>query len=136
METAIEDAVSKAAWVAPLWWRIRDLKPLVSGFIGRKDWKQFFFLNEGEIFEEKEFVNKRGLTKRIDRLIVKEKEVLIVDYKSSPDFKEENLGQMLEYIAIIREIYPDKAVKGYFLYFDRPDIEEINGESYKFRVPG
>ncbi len=136
IETAIEEAVSKAAWMAPLWWRIRDLKPLVSEFIGRKNWKQFFFLNEGEAFEEKEFVNKRGLTKRIDRLIVKEKEALVVDYKSSPDFKEKNLQQMLEYIAIIREIYPDKAVKGYFLYFDRPDIEEINGESYKSQVPG
>ena len=127
IETAIDEAVSKAAWMAPIWWRIRDLKPLVNEFIGRECWKQFFFQNEGKVFVEKEFVNKRGLAKRIDRLIVKEKEVILADYKSSCDFKEKNIEQMLEYIAIIKEIYPDKEVKGYFLYFDHPDIEEING---------
>jgi ATP-dependent helicase/nuclease subunit A len=128
IDPIIERALSKAAWEFPQSIKSRDLKTLISGFIMRKNWKQFFFCQGAEVFQEKEFITGRGQTKRIDRLIVKDGLVLIADYKSSPDLKEENILQMREYIALAKEIYLNKAVKGYFLYFDRPDIEEINGE--------
>jgi len=127
IDLTIKQALSKAVWEFPQSIKSRDLKTLITGYIKRKTWKQFFFCQGAEVFQEKEFITSRGQTKRIDRLIVKDSLVLIVDYKSSPDLKEENLLQMQEYIALAKEIYLNKAIKGYFLYFDRPDIEEING---------
>ena len=127
IDSTINQTLSKAVWEFPRSIKSRYLKTLITGYIKRKTWKQFFFCPGAEVFQEKEFITSRGQTKRIDRLIVKDSLVLIVDYKSSPDLKEENLLQMREYIALAKEIYLNKAIKGYFLYFDRPDIEEING---------
>jgi ATP-dependent exoDNAse (exonuclease V) beta subunit len=127
IDSAIDEALDKASWQSPSRIETGKLKTLVRQFLDRPSWEQFFFLEHGSVCEEKEFVNNLGQTKRIDRLIVTDKEVLICDYKSSPDLKDKFLPQMLEYIGILKEIYPESRVKGYVLYFDRPDIEEING---------
>ena len=127
LETTIDQALIK---VFPKLAMPRDsqkLKDKIRELLKRKTWKQFFFAESAKILNEQEFITSLGQTKRIDRLIVNSYRVQIVDYKSSPDFKEENIRQMLEYVALVREIYPQKAIKGYFLYFDREDVEEIDG---------
>ena len=45
--------------------------------------KKFFYLSGSRMFCEKEIVNGFGDTKRIDRLIISEKEAWVIDYKSS-----------------------------------------------------
>ncbi len=127
LETIIASAVKRAAGLFPEWVDIGDFKTTVSELIGRKSWRRFFFLDQGQVYQERAFITGRGQTKRIDRLIVNDAEVIIVDYKSALTRQEEDLLQMREYLALIKEIYPDKAVKGYFLYFTSPEIEEING---------
>ena len=67
----------------------------------------------------------KGDTKRIDRIIVKEKEVWIVDYKSSRESNEKYLTQIKEYIDIIKKVYPQKYVKGFLLYLDETKFEEV-----------
>jgi ATP-dependent helicase/nuclease subunit A len=127
IETAVDLALEKARCKLPPRVDSQKLKTQVRQFLDRSSWKQFFFLDDGSIFQEIEFLNSLGQTKRIDRLVVKDNQVLICDYKSSDDFKEKNKAQMLEYIGILKEVYPKMSVKGYILYFDRQDIEEING---------
>ncbi len=122
----ITQAINKAFWEYP-GRKINDLEPDIREYINRQTWNKFFFLEDGLVFTEKEFIINSGQTKRIDRLIVKEKEALVIDYKSSLDSNDKNLQQMIEYINIIGSIYPGKTVKGYFLYFDKSGIEEING---------
>ncbi|MCX5708196.1 MAG: PD-(D/E)XK nuclease family protein, partial [Candidatus Omnitrophica bacterium] len=127
IDSTVDEAIDKAMWKLPLRTDSQKLKALVRQFLDRSSWARFFFIDHGSVFQEKEFVNNLGQTKRIDRLVVKEEEILVCDYKSSPDLKEKFLPQMLEYTGILKEVYPGARVKGYILYFDRPDIEEING---------
>ncbi len=87
--------------------------------------EHFFVVPDGDIFVEKQLVSRAGVLRRVDRLIVKENEIWVVDYKSSREGKEKFLEQVKEYLAIIREIEPNKKVKGFLLYLDEATFEEV-----------
>jgi ATP-dependent exoDNAse (exonuclease V) beta subunit len=117
--------------------------------------KDFFFVGDGEVYQEKDVVTAKGETRRLDRLIVKKDEVWVVDYKSSVDDSIEGDGQtrgpdaalarstgkwrpegsslgsgayqdqVREYMAIKDAIYPGKSVKGFLVYLDTLTVEEV-----------
>jgi ATP-dependent exoDNAse (exonuclease V) beta subunit len=86
--------------------------------------KELFFCEAGRVWTEKEAVNRFGDTKRIDRLILKDDQALIMDFKSGAE-EEGHLKQIKEYIELIKAIYPDKKVRGYLLYIDELKIKEV-----------
>jgi ATP-dependent exoDNAse (exonuclease V) beta subunit len=89
--------------------------------------KAFFYVKEGNVYQEKEVVNSFGDTKRIDRLIVTPKEAWIVDYKSVKDDFEAYKEQIGEYMKIIKSLYPRLKVRGFLIYLDTLTSEEIYG---------
>lgn len=94
--------------------------------IEEDDLRPFFAVPDGEVWTEKEVVDSRGHARRLDRVIFKENEVWVVDFKSSKLGREESRRQMQEYILITRGMYPEKKVKGYLIYLDGVEIEEVN----------
>ena len=100
---------------------------IVRGLLEEEKFKPFFYVKEGSVFQEKELVNSFGDTKRIDRLIVTPKEAWIVDYKSSRDEFETYKGQIIEYMNIVKPLYPKLKVRGFLIYFDTLMSEEISG---------
>jgi ATP-dependent exoDNAse (exonuclease V) beta subunit len=94
----------------------------IRNFINRQDVRPFFYLPDGsQVFCEKEFVNAYGDTKRIDRLIVFEDKVWVVDYKLSPESKEQHQKQMDGYIELIKQFYPNHKISGHVLYLQQRD---------------
>ncbi|MDD5194446.1 MAG: UvrD-helicase domain-containing protein [Candidatus Omnitrophica bacterium] len=91
----------------------------------KEEMHDIFYVKDGQVFCEKELVNNFGDLKRIDRLIVKNSQVWIVDYKSSAKEKEASLAQVIEYMRIIGEIYPGKKARGFLVYLDEAKIEEV-----------
>lgn len=87
--------------------------------------KPFFYVEEGLIYREKEVVNIYGDTRRIDRLIVKEKEAWIIDYKLTADCSGKYQEQVKEYMDIIKDIYGGREVKGFILYIEEAKVEEV-----------
>jgi len=86
-------------------------------FINRQDVRPFFYLPiSTKVYCEKEFVNKYGDTKRIDRLIVLENEVQIIDFKLSPGAEGEHQKQIDGYIELLKQFYPKHKVTGQILY--------------------
>jgi len=86
---------------------------------------QFFEVNDGQVECEKDVVNRFGQTRRIDRLIVKDKEVWVIDYKSTREGEEGHKAQVSEYMDIIKDIYPGKAVRGFLIYLDEKKCEVV-----------
>lgn len=97
----------------------------IKALINDPRFKELFFSAAGKVFTEKEVVNRFADTKRIDRLILKPDEAIIVDFKSGTEV-EDQVKQIREYIELIKAIYPDKLVKGYLLYVDELMIKEVN----------
>ncbi|MFH1768272.1 MAG: UvrD-helicase domain-containing protein [Candidatus Omnitrophota bacterium] len=89
--------------------------------------RDIFFVQGGEVFCEKEIVDSRGNKKRLDRLIVREDDVSIVDYKSRQGDREGDRKQVKEYMALAAAIFPRYEVKGYLLYLNNLTLCEVDG---------
>lgn len=88
--------------------------------------REFFDLADGEdVFTEKDIVNLQGHTRRIDRLIVRESTVDIVDFKSGFEREEEQQAQVREYMDLTKTVYPQKKVRGFLLYLDEVKVVEV-----------
>lgn len=101
------------------------LETKIKTLLNDSHFKGLFFCEGSRVFTEKEVVNRFGDTKRIDRLILKDDEVVIIDFKSGRE-EEGQAKQIKEYIELIRAIYPGKKVKGCLLYVDELLIKEVN----------
>ncbi len=98
---------------------------LIEKILKDKKLASFFYCEKANVLTEKDVVTKNGETKRLDRLIVKDNEVWIVDYKSSRDTQGRYDDQVKEYKTIMQKLYPKHKVKGYLLYLDTIDAEEV-----------
>ncbi len=122
---AVKRAIEKTRVNFP---HINDFAPYeccINGLLDKKKLSCYFEAEDGEIYLEKEIVDLNGNTKRIDRLIIKPKEILIIDYKSAKDNTNLYYGQIREYMEIIKEIYPDFIIRGVLIYFDDLSREEV-----------
>ncbi|HDI45724.1 MAG TPA: hypothetical protein ENF60_00115, partial [Candidatus Omnitrophica bacterium] len=106
--------------------QLNEYKQLIDRIVDDNAFRRFFYLDGGRVYQEKEIVDSQGLTKRIDRLIIKDNEVWVVEYKTGiplPEYRD----QVKEYMDIIKGIYPGYKVRGYILYLDTKIVEEIDG---------
>ena len=81
------------------------------------------------------------LSGRIDRLVVTADRVLIIDYKSNrpaPDRAEDAAiayqRQMAGYVALLRQIYPDKTVEAALLWTDGPKLTPLSEALVNLRL--
>ncbi|MCX5642674.1 MAG: PD-(D/E)XK nuclease family protein, partial [Candidatus Omnitrophica bacterium] len=105
---------------------LAELEKKVRRLLDDPRFKPLFFLSEGEsVFLEKDVVDSRGNTRRIDRLIIKLNRIDVIDYKSSGEGLSEHRKQLAEYVDIIKEIYPDSEVVGILIYLDSLKMVEV-----------
>ena len=98
--------------------------------------KPFFYCGKAQVLTEKEIVNTQGHLKRLDRLIIGEKDVGIVDFKSSREGEDQYAEQVRDYMNIVATMYPGKTVKGWLVYLDSIEIEEVGGSHQVSRPQG
>lgn len=117
-----------------------EQEEILKDLFSREELMFLFQVKGGQVFTEKEIVDKNGQTKRLDRLIVTDDEVIVADYKASR-IKDEGLrikgegggkegvhpyhAQVKDYMNVVAEMYPAKTVKGYLLYLEDLSLEEI-----------
>ena len=89
----------------------------------------FPFFNGGyRVLNEQEVVSVAGddpVLRRIDRMLVGEDEVLVVEYKTGSDKLPQYREQVLEYVDIVTSIYEGKAVRPFLAYPDLLEVEEV-----------
>ncbi|MCX5697703.1 MAG: UvrD-helicase domain-containing protein [Candidatus Omnitrophica bacterium] len=124
-KAALEQALELCRARFPLIEDFAEFKNTLQALLSREELRDFFEVAAGNVFTEKEIVNRFGDTKRIDRLVITPVEAIILDYKSEKEEAGDNQEQVREYIAIIREIYPKLKVRGLLLYLDDLSTEEI-----------
>jgi len=87
--------------------------------------KPFFRPEEGDVFCEQEIAYRNGDIGRIDRVIVKEKEVWVVDYKSSRQEAQEGAAQVRRYAEAVGRVFAGRKVRGFLIYLDTAQGEEV-----------
>ncbi|HXG38590.1 MAG TPA: UvrD-helicase domain-containing protein [Bacteroidota bacterium] len=76
------------------------------------------------ILNEQEIVDASGQLHRVDRIVVDQEAVTVLDYKTGEE-QEEHHEQVRHYRQIVRELYPEKPVQGILLYLDRKIVREV-----------
>ena len=92
--------------------------------------KSFFSENSETEVPIAGIVHGRFISRRIDRLVIDNtsKTIRILDYKTdtNPDnFREKYFAQIREYIALLKQIYPDYDISGYILWLHNWTLERI-----------
>lgn len=103
-----------------------DIKELLLSNFNKKEFNCFFQLkDEDKVYKEKDIVNSKGHLKRIDRFIVRENVIDVIDFKTGEEYQQEHTQQVKEYISLLKEIYPDKKINGYLCYLDEQLVKEV-----------
>jgi len=124
-ESLINEALGAASFEYPNFLDLEEFEKKIKKILISPDLNHIFYVPDGEVYREQEVVNSRGDTKRIDRLIIKEKEAWVIDYKLSAEKNDQYQKQLKEYMEIISNIYPGKTVKGFLLYLDQEKITTV-----------
>ncbi|MBP7162453.1 MAG: PD-(D/E)XK nuclease family protein, partial [Candidatus Omnitrophica bacterium] len=124
-EKAVALAIRQARVLYPQIGDGLDYQALVCRFILAEQIRPFFYIKEGEVFQEWETVDRQGQTRRIDRLIRGPREIWVADFKSSRDAGEDYPQQVRAYMRLVTELFPEKTVRGFLLYLDAATAEEV-----------
>ncbi len=123
---ALGRAVEEARLRFPLAGCVEECAEAVRALLSAPAVAPIFFPGEGaEVRSEIEVADRNGRRWRIDRLIVLPDAVRIVDWKSSAAEREGHAAQMRAYAALVREIYPGRAVRASLVYLDSGEVEEV-----------
>ena len=84
-----------------------------------------FFCEQNEVINEKEFVDRFGNTIRIDKLVIKQDSIDIIDFKSSI-YDEQNIKkQLIHYKSVVEDIYSKKQVNTYVVDIENNMVVEF-----------
>ena len=120
-------ARQKAGALFPYIKNLDEYISTVENLLEAEQFRPFFYLKEGRLYQEKEIIDPAGNTKRIDRLIITDKELWIVDYKSSRKDSQTHKEQIIEYMHIVKPLYPQLKARCFLIYLDVLMLEEVYG---------
>lgn len=124
-EEEIKNAAQRAILLYPFMENLDEIGNTLKNIVDTDGIKRFFYVENGKVLQEKEMMDSNGNLKRADRIIIKDNEVWVIDYKSSRDKSDSHINQLREYKDILKQIYPKNTVKGYLLYLDTASVEEV-----------
>ncbi len=104
-----------------------EIEEKVRKIISNELLKRYFSPTEGmTIYCEVDVIDEAGNTKRIDRLVIENDSVTLLDFKTG---SRENISrdkkQIKEYIDLIRKVYPDRGIRGLIIYLEPFMVVEV-----------
>ncbi len=98
----------------------------VRSFFDNPVFCRFFAPEDDAVFHtEKEIVDGKGNTFKMDRIIVRPNVVDVVDYKTGKTHRAAHEEQINHYGRLISEIYPGKEVRKYIVYIETGEVVEV-----------
>ncbi|MCC6599751.1 MAG: UvrD-helicase domain-containing protein [Crocinitomicaceae bacterium] len=85
-----------------------------------------WFSDKYKVFTEAEFILPNGTIQRPDRVLIRDNDVIVIDFKTGLPRKSYH-RQVAGYMNVLREIY-QKPVKGFLAYTKPLKIEEVTHE--------
>lgn len=97
--------------------KAKVVKSLLSFLSGSQAAQLFAAQQDRQVLIEAEFIDKTGSLFRMDRVLVDNNSVTVIDFKTGGENTEKYTAQMKNYLAIIAEVYA-KPAKGLLAYVD------------------
>jgi len=78
------------------------------------------------VLNEREFVRGDGQLFRLDRVVVDPSTVSVLDYKTGSE-REEYAEQVRNYMNIVKDVFPNREVRGFLAYVDTAVVKPVAG---------
>jgi ATP-dependent exoDNAse (exonuclease V) beta subunit len=103
------------------------MKSTVVEFLSHASVHDYFVHKEGRtVLREQELANRHGALYRADRVIIDAARVTVMDFKTGSDENENDyIQQVSNYMAMLKEIYPEKKIDGVIAYVDLKKTRSI-----------
>ncbi|MCK9409426.1 MAG: UvrD-helicase domain-containing protein [Bacteroidetes bacterium] len=99
----------------------------IAQFLSMGEVKDYFIFKPGRtILREQDIAASSGRLYRMDRVIIDEQTVTIVDFKTGNDERNNDYQeQVRNYMLMIKDIYPTKNISGVLLYLDLRKVVSV-----------
>jgi len=107
---------------------VLDMKKKLLEFLSHEEIRLFFQTRPGRLIKkEQDFSSSGGNLFRMDRVVIDEDRISVIDYKTGTDkgAEKEYVLQLKNYIRILKEIYPGKNIEGVVAYVDLKEIRKV-----------
>ena len=107
---------------------METMKKNLLEFLNHEEINPYFQIIPGRVIrKEQDFSDPLGNLFRMDRVILEENQVTVIDYKTGTgkEAEREYISQLKNYIRILKGIYPDKNVEGVIAYVDLKEIRRV-----------
>lgn len=105
-----------------------DLRKIVLDALFSRDLSEYFSRKPGRTIKaEQEYIDRRGNLVRMDRVVVDEEMVTVIDFKTGigTGLEAINRSQVRNYMGIIKEVYPGRSVQGLIAYLNHGMVERL-----------
>jgi len=129
IESRLEELIKKVKNESNQDYPVEPMKKILLEFLAQDKVRLYFRPNPGRVIRrEQDFSDPEGNLLRMDRVIIDEDKVTVMDYKTGRKKKDEEryVSQLRNYIRILRNLYPDKKVDGWIAYVDSNEIVRID----------
>lgn len=104
-----------------------ELRTTLVEFLSLESVREFFVpAAYRRVLREQEFANASGMMYRLDRVLVEEEKIVVVDFKTGGDeLEQEYREQVGNYVKLLKDVFPGKRVEGILAYVDMKQIRTV-----------
>lgn len=128
MESVLEDIIRKVNVETASESAAQGVEELLLRLFGRKEIATYFDSHPGrEVKREQEFSDEEGHLFRMDRVVIDQDRVTILDFKTGGEgwADEKYRAQMRKYMKIAKDIYSGRRLEGKIVYIDLAEIRTL-----------
>ena len=129
LESRLEEVIGQVKNESNMDYPVDAIKRELLGFLLHEGVRSYFVPKHGRVIRrEQDFSDPEGNLLRMDRVIIDEDRVVVMDYKTGGEKKAEEryVSQLKNYIRILKDLYPDKAIEGIIAYVDLKEVVRID----------
>ncbi|GAB6184433.1 UvrD-helicase domain-containing protein [Thermodesulfovibrio hydrogeniphilus] len=106
--------------------KLKQIGELLAKLFENEELFSFFLPKDNrKVFNEFEMADREGKIHRIDRLVIDEDTVTVIEYKTGKETPEHE-KQIKEYMELVSSVYKTKTVRGMIYYIDSGEIKWLN----------
>ncbi len=128
IDRQLEDHINLLKEEANIEYDSGKIKREILEFINTQDIKPYFIMKEGRrVLREQEFSDQKGNLVRMDRVVIDDQSVTVIDFKTGNERTDEDkyIVQLKGYMDILSSIYKEKAIEGMIAYIDRKEVVKL-----------
>ena len=128
VESRLEEVIKQVKNESNVDYPVDLIKRGLLEFLAHDEVRPYFTSKSGRVIgREQDFSDPAGNLLRMDRVIIDQDRVMVMDYKTGNEKKaeEKHLLQLKNYMRILRDLHPDKNVTGMIAYVDLKEIVRI-----------